>query len=232
MAEAWVFPQPYEFGFWLENVSVSGGTALNGEEQNVFGEAMRWRARAKCFFRTADQIRSSRGLFARLQGRAGTILVPTFDGKRVSWPVEIFDTTKSTGVVLHPGITREPLLEGTAYQSPVIPAKSEVTCTLTDAASLRATSVNMTFAQGGPPLSGQYFGIANALYIVKSVTGPVSSVYTVSFIPPLRAAAADNATVKWTRPVCEMRQASDDQGLKELQSLRFADLSLEFVENF
>jgi hypothetical protein len=29
-----------------------------------------------------------------------------------------------------------------------------------------------------------------------------------------------------------MRQASDDQGIKELQSLRFAELTLEFTENF
>lgn len=232
MAEAWVLPIPYDWGFWLENLSVSGGVALNGEEQNVFGENMRWRARGKVNFRTADQVRDGRGLFARLQGRAGTLLVPTFDGKRVSWPIEDFNGNV-TGVVLHPGVTREPLLEGTVYQSLEIPARSEVICTLTDAVALRATSANMTFAQGGPPLAGQYFGLANALYIVKSVTGPASGdVYTVTFLPPARATAADNATVKWTRPVCEMRQASDDQGIKELQSLRFADVSVEFVENF
>lgn len=233
MAESFDLPNPYNWGFWLENLSVSGGVALNGQEQNVFGESMRWRARGNFYFRTADQIRQGRKLFARLQGKAGTLLVPTFDGKRASWPLEIFDGNKPTGVVLHPGVTREPLLEGTAYQSPAIPAKSEIICELTANAALRATSVNMTFAQGGPPKVGQYFGIALKLYIVRTVTGPSSGdVYTVTFLPPLRAAALDGAVVKWTRPVCEMRQASDDQGLRELQGLRYADISLEFVEDF
>lgn len=233
MAETWDFPNPNGdgFGFWLENLSVSGGVALNGEEQNVFGENMRWRARGGFSFRTKDQILRGRALFDKLQGRAGTILVPTFDGKRVSWPVQEI-AAGSTGVILHPGVTRDRSLDGTAYADPEVPAASEVSATVQSDIALRATTGAINVSQGGPLLPGQYFGIGNFLYRIKGVTGPVGNVYGVSFLPPAREAHVATTVVKITRPVCEMRQASDDQGMKELQSMRFSDLTLEFVENF
>jgi hypothetical protein len=228
VAETWDFPQPSDWGLWLENLSVSGGVALNGEEQNVFGENMRWRARGKIYFRNNDQVLRGRALFDKLQGRAGTIYVPTFDGKRVSWPVDTWGRT------LHPGFTRRRELDGTEFEDPKIPTASELNVTVQTDAALRATSVEVTVTQGGVLLPGQYFSRLGNLYRIRSITsGPDSGGgYTLSILPPLRAALTASQVLNFTRPVCEMRQASDDQGIKELQSLRFAELTLEFIENF
>lgn len=230
---AWALPNPRSGGFWLENPSRSGGVAFNGSEQNVFSLAMRWRARWTVSIRTKAEVLAARAMFAQLQGKAGTLLVPFFDGKRASWPIE-FVVAGSTGVVLSPGVTRRRELDGTIFEDPEIPTASEIISTVSSNAANRATTIDVEFEQGGPPVAGQYFGLGgNRGYLIHTVTGPASGdVYTLSFFPPLRAAVLSGATVNWTRPVCVMRQTTDDQGIGELEGLRFADLTIDLVEYF
>jgi hypothetical protein len=79
MVLAWSIPDPIGGGFWLENPSRSGGVAQNGQEQNVVSLAMRQRAQWTVPLRNANQITNARRMFAHLQGKAGSLLVPVFE---------------------------------------------------------------------------------------------------------------------------------------------------------
>lgn len=228
MPEAWTLPKPISGGFRLENPSRSGGAAFNGAEQNVFSLAMRWRAKWTIPIRTNAEVLAARALSAKLQGKAGVLLVPFFDGKRVSWPIDEW------GRLLNPAQTRRRQLDGTAYEDPEVPDDSEIEANVIGNTAIRATSIEVEISQGGVPLPGQYFGLRGERgYLIKSVTPLLSPPgYTLTFVPPLRDDADDADSVNFTRPVCMMNQVSDDQGIAELEQLRFATLDLEFVEAF
>lgn len=231
MAETWGFPNPISFGFWLENPSRSGGVSLNGVEQNVVSLAMRWRARGRFRFRTKTEILAARALFTKLQGKAGTILVPFFDGKRVSWPIQEA-TQGTTDVVLTPGRTRNKRLDGTPYEDPEVPSASEINATVVGSAPIRSVQMDIAITQGGDPLAGQYFGIGNHGYVIHEVLPTSGDGFALYFLPPLREAVTNGMTVKFTRPVVEMRQMTDDQGIQELEAMRFAEITLDFIEVF
>lgn len=223
---AWDLPVPVSGGFRLENLSRSGGVALNGFEQNIFSLSMRWRARWTVQIRTREEILAARAMFAKLMGKAQVILVPFFDGKRVSWPVDRWGRT------LNPKRTRRRELDGTIYQDPAIPTESEIVSVVVNEAAARSVTIDVEVTQGGPPLPGQHFGIDDRGYIIRDVHHLSSDLYNLEFFPPLRAVAGIGDGVKFTDPVCAMNQVSDDQGILELDTLRFTTLSLEFVEAF
>lgn len=219
--------RPSDGGFWLENPSRSGGVAFAGIEQNVFSMAMRWRARFTFPVRTKAQVLAARTLAAKAQGKAGTILVPFFDGKRISWPKDQWGRT------LHPGFTRRRQLDGTIYEDPAIPDQSEVIATLISSAALRDTTVEVFIEQGEPPLAGQYFGLGGARgYLIHDVGTISGDSFALTFWPPLRAAASSSDDVDFTRPVCRMNQIADDQGIGPLDAMVRTDLTMEFVESF
>lgn len=226
--------QPRDFGFYFLDADTSGGVALGGGEQVVFSPGPRWGAAMTVDIRNNDQVRAARGLRTNLRGRANPVALPNFDGQRLSWPIQVFGG-KSTGVVLHPGVTRDKTLDGTAYEQPAIPTESEIVATLYADAALRATTADIHVTQGAAPKRGQQFGIGARLYEIGSV-GPVAGptppplVYTVTFWPPLRAAADEDDVVKFTRPTCLMRCMNLNEELRKLEMLRFATLNLEFVE--
>lgn len=227
MAEAWFLPDPIGGGFWPHNPSRSGGPALNGMEQDVLSPAMRWRARWHVRIRNDDEVLAARAGFGRLQGKAGRILVPVFDGRRASWPID------AQGQTLTPRRVKryQEHLIGTPYEQAEIPASSQINATANALAALRAASITAAITQGGPPKSGQYFGVGGErAHLITSVSGPSGSVWTLGFIPTLRAQVAAAAASIFTRPVCLMKLINDDQVLKELETHRYASLTLEFEE--
>lgn len=208
--------------FDIENVSRSGGVSTNGMEQVVGSGVGRWTARlADIRIRTNAQILTWRAFKHGLRGRAGTILVSPYDGKRTNWPVDEY------GRVLHPGFTRRRQLDGTIYEDPEIPTASQVNATFAANAAARATTVQITVAQGSAIKAGQYFSpSAGRLHVVTAVLSATS----FSIEPPLRQAVSLGQAVNFTRPTCEMRLASDDSGSLDIQIARFGIVSLDLVE--
>jgi hypothetical protein len=81
------------------------------------------------------------------------------------------------------------------------------------------------------PLPGMFFSIDNRLYLIGTVTytGTVRT-YTVTFAPGLRVDAATGTSIEFSSPRCLMRLAEDNIGDMDLDMLRFADITLSFVE--
>lgn len=225
--------KPRDFGFFFLDADTSGGAALAGGEQFVFSPGPRWGAAMTLDVRNNDQVMACRSIRTNLKGRANPVALPNFDGQRLSWPIETFGGN-STGVVLHPGVTRNKSLDGTAYESLAIPAKSEISATVFVDAALRSTTLQIKKTQGGVLLAGQQFGIVDRIYEIGTITGVVTAagytVTTVTFSPPLRAAAPETTAVNFTRPTCLMRCMNLNEELRKLELLRFATLNLEFVE--
>lgn len=211
--------------FFLENISRSGGVALNGMEQTVASSAGRWRCRGTWRALGKSAILQFEAFLANMDGRAGEVLVPTCSGRTANWPVDIY------GRVLDPGFTRNKLLDGSAHESPAIPSASEIVTTLNSSVAVHVTQLTINMTQGSAIRAGQLFGLANRLYRVRSIMSVVGSVTTVTFGPPLRAAATVGAAITFTRPLCTMKFASDDQG-SEFDTGRGGLVSLEFVEAF
>jgi len=218
--------QPRSVLFALQNSSRSGGVALNGMEQTVSSAAERWRAQLEFRIKTTEQILEVRAWVAALDGRAGEVLLPVFDGRRANWPEDTWGRT------LHPRFTRRWQLDGTAYEDPEIPAASAIIATVAAGTPRGSTAIGIDVTQGEPLRAGQYFSIANRLYIITAITNTVGTIQVCNIRPRTRAVAVTGDPVVLDRPVATMKLASDDQGELMLDGLRFADLSLSFVEAF
>lgn len=232
--------KPSAFGYFPIDADQSGGAAMNGSEQFVISPGPRWGASMTVHIKSKAELLAARRLRVSLHGRANPAILPNFDGKRLSWPEELHQGDP-TGVILHPGVTRDKTLDGTDFEDPEIPDESEIQASVHANVALRATSMQIRVAQGGAILPGQQFGIGQRLYEIATVIDSlpveisgegIESVYNVTFTPPLRAAASEGEEVLFTRPVCLMRCLNLNDELRKLEGLRFATLNLEFAEYF
>lgn len=225
--------RPTDFGYHPVNFDVSGGAAPDGSEQIVASPSPSWRASMTLSVQRKEEVLALRALRTQTKGRAIPVLLPNFDGQRLSWPPQMFNGAP-TGIVLSPDAARDPRLDGTAYADPEIPDESEIVAKLDADAALRATTIAIVVSQGGEILPGQQFGIAQRLHelgtVVTGDTDGDGTHYTVTFQPPLRAAASDGDDVLFTRPLCLMRCLNLNDEMKKLELLRFATLNLEFAE--
>lgn len=234
--------KPRDFGYFFLDADQSGGAALGGGEQIVFSPGPRWGAAMTLDLRLreSDELLALRALRTNLKGRANPVALPNFDGQRLSWPEELTADGNPTGVILHPGVTRDKALDGTLYADPEIPTESEIAATVKTDAALRATTVAIDISQGGLILAGQQFGtLDKRLYEIGTIVSRVGTVTTVTIMPPLRAASAGETVLggpgsgdqlSFTRPTCLMRCMNLNDELRKLEVLRFATLNLEFVE--
>lgn len=114
------------------------------------------------------------------------------------------------------------------------PSYATVTAHLDSAADLNDTTIDVALTAGAnAPSLGAYLSIASRLHAIDAVSSLGSDVYRLTIWPWLRADAADNATVNFDTPLCEMRLASDTEGadaLSSLDGMKFGSVSLRFVE--
>jgi hypothetical protein len=143
---------------------------------------------------------------------------------RLQWPVD------PVHGVRYPQYNRNAELDGTVYADPEIPAISAITAVISAPAVLRATTVKIRTIQGGPILPGHQFGIDERLYEVGEVVSRVADVTTVNIMPPLRAAVAENASIRWTNAICLMRCMNMDDAFIILSGMRRTVVNLEFLE--
>lgn len=227
--------KPQDFRYFLENVDQSGGVAMGGNESFVVSPGPRWRAKGRFPVRTREQVLALNELEALLDGRANDILLPGYDGQRLSWPEQTF-SGDPTGVILTPKVARElegtAGLGGTAYAGLEIPAAAEIVATVNTNAALRATTLLINKTQGGALIAGQHFGLGQRFHRIRSIELVFGPVTTVTIRPPLRAAATSGTAVLFTRPVSLMKLADPSQLHKALELLRFGDFDFDFVESF
>lgn len=221
--------KPSDFGFFHMESDTSGGRSMSGGEQFIASPGARWGATMRLPIRGDADVLTVRALRSKLQGRANPAVLPNFDGKRLSWPVEA-----ATSRVLTPRIAQQLEgtygLDGTPYAGLEIPTAAQINATMA-AAEVRATQVAITLTQGEPLKEGQQFGIASQrLYEISEIVSVVGAVTTVKIWPPLRAAATAGTVVQFTRAWCLMRCENLSDELRALEALRFATLNLQFVE--
>lgn len=114
---------------------------------------------------------------------------------------------------------------------------ADVVATVTTAAALRATTVELT-ATAGAIKRGSVFSIAHGTkgkraYQVRTILSDVAGVYSVKILPPLREAVADDTAVNFATPANLMR-LDDPTGdaWPTIQPDLSARVSLRFVEAF
>ena len=221
--------KPSDFGFFHMESDTSGGRSMGGGEQFIASPGPRWGASMTLPIRGDADVLTVRALRSKLQGRANPAILPNFDGRRLSLPIEA-----GTSRVLTPKVAHQLAgtygLDGTPYAGPVIPAAAQINATMA-AAAVRATQVAITLTQGGALKEGQQFGIASQrLYEISEIVSVVGAVTTVKIWPPLRAAATAGTVVQFSRAWCLMRCMNMSDQLGALEMLRFATLNLQFVE--
>lgn len=196
----------------LEGFTTAGGRALNGDEQVVQSDAGYVRAtliEVRCL--TPERIRKWREIAARLGGRAGTVSLPIWDNANA------FD------------LARVPHSDGTPFSDLSLYLSGSSSWTMSAVAAAGATQAAMV---GGPyDLSpGMWFQHGAALYLI-SECWKIAGVWTVKFLPRLRAAAAIGDVVEFDRPRGTFRLAEPNgMGGLELIYGRWGTPSVEFIE--
>lgn len=202
--------------FARRNLSRSGGLSVSGIEQVVQSSSDFWEAAITFRIRTVEQKRLFRSYQAQNWGRSGEWLIPVCDP---AYPITKLIQEASFGPDFGPDFST---LNTPNTEIFITVAKVSVAAARGDR--------NITFTMNAPPLPGMYFSLGNRLYLIGSVTNIAPKTYTASFSPKLRAAASINATMEFADPRCVMRLAQDNIGQMNLDMLRFADVSLNFVE--
>lgn len=219
---------PSKCDFMPEHQTRSGGASISGAEQIIASPATRLRARMTLPAMNERTILSWRALVAGMSGRAGTVLVPTWNvfaardanGRRFN----THDAVRWGGDIGQEGVSFD--LSGWGQDD------TPVYATLADDVAINATEITVNYAEGIDGLRpGQYFGIGQRLYIVtqtwqENEGDPVH----IRFTPWLRAAASGGDTVIIDRPVCLMRFAQDQTGDLDLDLGRWGSGGLEFIE--
>lgn len=226
--------------------------SVSGVEQVIISGADRWKARATLRVHRFDQILAMRGMMAAADGRTGTWLIPPCSGfQRIERQVN--------GINLVTGmrtIVRSPFDDGSTFSDTGEFETKMILGSVTAVAASRSRSItvqmpvfagdfswdfsNPDFFSGDDgsghytPLAGQFFSIGEYLYVIATaipVHDPNDGVYTLAIRPGLRIAANVGDQIDFSRPVCRMRLATDETGELDLDMLRFANVSLDFVED-
>jgi hypothetical protein len=235
--------------FTRRNMSRSGGLTLSGIEQVVQSSSDFWAANVTVKIRKWEQILAYRALQAQSYGRATEWIIPVPISAGIyaqtrfviqNYPEASFSSEFSAEFM-------EDDIRTTILTVPYPHITGKVNATaLRGATSLTFTMDNSAWV----PVPGTYFSIGSRLYLMATVSGPVgagaggggggsgggttgataSGVYTATFVPKVRATANVGSPIEFSQPKCLMRLAQDNIGQMNLDMLKFADVSLSFVE--
>lgn len=223
--------------FTRRNMSRSGGLTVSGTEQVIQSSSDFWAANVTLKIRKREQILAYRALQAQSFGRATdwVIPVPISAGIFVQTRIVVQNFPEAS---FSPEFSAEFMEENIRTTIINIPYPI-ITGRVTATANRGATSIS--FAMNAPsagnqsptrtyvPVPGIYFSIGSRLYLIATVTSS-GGVYTATFVPKLRAPATVGATMEFSQPKCLMRLAQDNIGQMNLDLLKRADVSLNFVE--
>ena len=210
---------PRDIGIHYRARNLSGGAATNGYEQVVMSPAGLWVVEyGRVRIASAAIAQLWNGLATRWEGRLNPILVPFCLGPRP------YAGGAAAAPIMLPHDDDTFFDDDTGYTQFAIDA------TVATAAALRATTISIDVTNGGALAIGQYFGIGDRAYQIRSIDSVAATVTTVGIRPPLRAAAPAGTAINFDRPVCKMRLETDDAMAVTLELFRHASPTVRFVE--
>lgn len=213
---------PQSLLFTLINRSTSGGLGVSGTEQVVISGAQRWRAKYVTRIVNVQQRLLLHSMLALSDGRANPWIIPVCAG------FQIFTGSDMVPVAL----SDTPLSDGSKFSdgSEYVGGPSAIAVST---GSVRAVSLTIQMSDRTPPLPGMHFSTSDdMLYRIASVQKTDLNLYSVNFRPGLRSAVTVGDVLDFSRPRCRMRLANDNSGDIDLELLRFAPATLEFLEDF
>lgn len=222
MALAWPKSAlPYQsVMFARKSLSRSGGSTITGLEQVIQSSSDYWVATIGFRIRNSAQILAYRALQAQQWGRAAQWIIPACPqpGVPSSPPPADFsfsdDWSEDFSIGPPPSI--------------VPPGEGALVTTI---AARGARSLTFEFYDPSfIPKPGMFFSIGDRLYSIGTIALAAGRVFTATFSPGLRVAAAVDDAVEFSDPRCLMRLAEDNAGQLDLDQLRTSEQRLNFVE--
>lgn len=207
-----------DVAFNLNERTLGTSPSVSGYTQVVSGGPPIWTATlGNIDIRTKEQRLTFKALGALLQGRLNIIRVPMCMG----------DQPVPAGYVVEDVLFDDDVYfdDDTPFAQPVISAE------VSAIGVAGAVSVSMLAATIGGMQAGQHFSIDERLYRITGVTDNIGGNYDLSIWPPLRKAIAVGDWMEFDDPTCRMRLASDQEMNLDLQSRRFGNPTVRFVED-
>lgn len=205
--------------------TVSAGRALSGLSQAVTttGGGAR-RAELSFLIRTEEDARRFRAYLDRMDDGSEPIEIPY---KGLGGKVPLTTPISTELITFSNGATFE---NGAKFQiSPVVPA------TIAASAALRATQIDVRFADPVTIFGGELFSIVHPtgvrLYSIHSIVSQSGSDYTLKIRPPLREAVTTATEIDFDDPRCLMRLQDESFSVLGLTGLRRASPRLAFIEH-
>lgn len=205
----------------IERQTLKGGTALSGDQDVVSTDGG---GRVFAEFSAGalvdrDKVLAWRALLARLEEGVTQVVVPFCDVRHTPYGGE-HRVPHSDGT---------PFSDGALYRGggPVAASISDV--------PLRGTAIAFTFAAARPLIGGEWFAIEHPnkgwrAYKVKEIVSDYNGEVGVRFSPPLREAVTVGQPLDFRDPRCLMTQDPSQRASSALQSRRYTDAAIRFIE--
>ncbi len=202
---------------------VSGGTAINGEEDVIATDGGgRWEiSYGQINLDDPDTLRLWEAWMAHLAGGAQSILVPLLSlstaprgvgGNGLAAPSDVYADDEE-------------------YPTEVRFASPSIVANVVDDAALRATSLTILVTQGATIKAGSKFSIGSRGYKVERVTARDGMEATCRITPPLREPVSADDAVNFDWPVVECRAVpAQDFAVASMLGM-YADTQISFVEH-
>lgn len=219
-----IFPvhlfNPKEVNARIERRVISGGVALNGEEDVVATDGGgRWRIDFSGIdLRTPSQQRAWSAWQSYLASGAVECLVPLLS--LVTAPRPYLGKTPARPPQL--AYDDELFPTSVAYSAPYIEAATAAS------AALRATSLEIAVTKGGTIKGGETFSIGSRAYSIVRSAAPD----TFNIDPPLREAVDGGAAVNFDWPLAKCVAAPGEDFAGPVLRGRFGSKAITFLESF
>lgn len=213
-----LLPAP-EIKWQLVNRVTQGGLPVVGPARTsgMIGAGLWTCELSGIWLRKPEQLKVARALDMILDGGLTPIVVGSCESRIAPW-------ARPTTEVPHSDAS--PFSDGSFY------AGSAPVATVTGAAPLRATSLQIALPLGASLTGGEAFSIkhpnkAERRYQIARVNGSA-----ITFRPELREAVSVGAELHFHNPGCKMKLVNPDEFLGPVRMGRFGEINAKFVEAF
>lgn len=203
--------------FHPRGMNISGPIA-DGAADVISGDAGFWVATfGSVVVTTRERIITFNAIASMLEGRLYPILVPYCHAYQ---PVD--------DSAIHEAV---PHSDGTFFSDGTGYVGSGTSIMITADRPERAVTGSVTIIHGDTLQPGQVFSFDERMYRLSSVVYTSDTAANIKWHPPLREAVSAGAELEFTRPVCRMRLASDDEMMLTLDMNRRGFPTVNFVED-
>jgi hypothetical protein len=212
--------RPTSVSFDIAPRSLAGPASVSGFGQVVSSDAGIWKATlGGVLIKNKQHVLAFRAIANLLEGRLNPIIVPLC---RMFQPVP--DGAVKEGLYEPiPHSDDAPHSDGTGYVGQVIDVVAAAD------APLRAVSMTVAVNYAGEIQAGQHFSIGDGrLYRVRTFDADTGA---LTFRPPLREAVTAGEQLEFDNPVLRCRLATDGEMDLELRGRKFANPTVNFIED-